>query len=190
MHLVICPEATNGLNPPPPAAPALFDTAVRLPNELPRFSMAAMMVSIYHKVSQLIFPNSHDNTWRRANVPAVPQSPNPALKTVLPLFKSATAASASLYTLLAPLTIFGAGSRFDPTFACCCSLLHPVLLNCRASGARTTLRCVLAPAAATKSALRLELARQSAGILLVAIFAYVYKETQPGKGQYIRIESC
>jgi hypothetical protein len=43
---VICPEFTSGESPPPPAAPALFETAVRLLRELiPLLSIAAIIVS-------------------------------------------------------------------------------------------------------------------------------------------------
>ena len=46
INLSIWPDATRGERPPPPAAPALFDTAVRfLREERPRRSMAAMIVS-------------------------------------------------------------------------------------------------------------------------------------------------
>lgn len=42
------------------------------------------------------------------DIPAVPQSPNPALRIVLPLSRSATASSASLKILDLPRTILGA----------------------------------------------------------------------------------
>ena len=44
----ICPESTSGERPPPPAEPALFDTAVRLLRfSAPLRSIAAIMVSVY-----------------------------------------------------------------------------------------------------------------------------------------------
>ena len=73
MHRVIWPDWVNGDKPPAPAAPALFDTAVRLFNEsAPRLCIAVMIVS------------------------AVPQRPKPALKITDPDLRSATASSASL----------------------------------------------------------------------------------------------
>jgi hypothetical protein len=100
----------------------------------------------------------------------VPQSPNPALKTVEPLFRSATASSAFLYTFEAPFTTtWGAGSRFAATFACW-SRLMDVVWSWRARGVN---RRGAKRAGVAKKTLRLEFARQRVGTRLVAIVALI-----------------
>lgn len=103
--------------------------------------------------------------WENNLVPAVPHNPNPALNTMDPLSRSATASSAFLYTFDPPLLIFGAGSRLALVFAFCSSLVE-VVCSCReiwnrgVGCARAVLRMVL----------RVELARHTGDIRLVAIF--------------------
>ena len=71
MQREICPERVSGLRPPSPEEPALLETAVRLlREEMPLSTMAWMSVS------------------------AVPQSPKPAERMVLPDWMSATASRA------------------------------------------------------------------------------------------------
>jgi hypothetical protein len=58
--------------------------------------MAAIIVSGFSSYQQYVLKFGKDRVRVGKFAPAVPQSPNPALRIVLPLFKSATAASAFL----------------------------------------------------------------------------------------------
>ena len=163
----ICPDATSGERPPPPAAPALLETAVRLLSpSFPLRSIAAMIVSTQRNKYQKIV---HEFAYIGFEfLPAVPQSPNPALNITAPLFRSLTAASASLNTFDCPLMIFGAGSRFALVFACCSRRID-VVWKCRARGRLLGRKWVQGVEVQKALLPRVVCARQAEVILLVAI---------------------
>ena len=104
-------------------------------------------------------------TEEELNEPAVPQSPKPALNITDPLFRSLTAASASLNSFDCPLMIFGAGSRFALVFAMLIRHID-VVWKCRPRGMNCRRKWMRG---AARKALRLDCARQAEDILRVAM---------------------
>jgi hypothetical protein len=105
-------DATRGASPPPVDPPALFEIAVReCKDSDPLLVMAAIIVS--EKKMTSMISCSYGVDFRCLNIPAVPHNPKPELRIVEPLFRSATASSALLYTFEAPRTITGAKLSFD-----------------------------------------------------------------------------